>query len=220
MPDPKVYILSGLGADERVFQLLDFSGFEVVYVQWITPRPKESIQAYAARLLQQIDADKPPILIGLSFGGMMAIEIAKLIPTKKIVLISSAKTKHEIPFYLRQLGRIHLDYIVPAPVLKQSNAVVNWFFGVHSDFEKKLLRQILNDMEPIFLKWAIHQVLNWQNESVPHQLVHIHGTSDRLLPCRYVKADQLVNGGGHFMVLSHSGIVSQYIKAAIAEPVK
>ncbi|MES2478286.1 MAG: alpha/beta hydrolase [Bacteroidota bacterium] len=219
MSNPKVYMLSGLGADERVFQLLDFTGFEVVYVQWITPHPNESIQAYAARLLQQIDADHP-ILIGLSFGGMMAIEIAKLIPTQKIILISSAKTRHEIPFYLKQLGKAHLDNIVPAPVLKQSNAVVNWFFGVHSVFEKELLRQILNDMEPVFLKWAIHQVLNWQNELIPHNLVHIHGTSDRLLPARFVKADHLVNGGGHFMVLSHSALVSQLIKTALAASVK
>jgi pimeloyl-ACP methyl ester carboxylesterase len=219
MPNPKVYVLSGLGADERVFQLLDFTGFEVVYVQWITPLPNEKIEAYAARLLQQIDEDHP-ILIGLSFGGMMSIEIAKLIPTQKIILISSAKTRHEIPFYLKQIGRGHLDNIVPASILKQSNAVVNWFFGVHSAFEKALLQQILKDMEPVFLKWAIHQVLNWQNETIPQNLIHIHGTSDRLLPCRFVKADHLVSGGGHFMVLSHSALVSQLIKTALAASVK
>jgi len=32
-----VYIFSGLGADERVLQEIDLSGYQVIFVQWIPP---------------------------------------------------------------------------------------------------------------------------------------------------------------------------------------
>jgi pimeloyl-ACP methyl ester carboxylesterase len=216
---PKIFIISGLGADERVFQLLDLSDYEVVFVEWIKPLHKEKIEHYAARLLTQITSPNP-VIIGLSFGGMMAIEISKLIPTKKIILLSSAKTKQEIPFYLKILGNLGLDYIVPSCVLKQSNIIVDWFFGVKGYFEKKLLHQILKDMDSIFLKWSIHQVLHWNNLFVPPNLTHIHGTADRLLPAYFIKANELIPNAGHFMVLTFPTLISARINALLQSEIQ
>ena len=108
----KIFIFSGLGADQRVFQKLDFSGFDVTFVNWIIPFEKETIEHYAARLLDQISG-KNPILVGLSFGGIMAVEVAKQIETKKIILIASAKTKDEIPFYFQIAGKLNLQKLLP-----------------------------------------------------------------------------------------------------------
>lgn len=213
--NPKIYIISGLGADERVFQLLDLSAYEVVYIQWIQPHKKEKIEHYAARLLAQINTENP-IIIGLSFGGMMAIEISKLIPTQKIILLSSAKTKNEIPPYLKFLGHLGIDYIVPTFFLQQSNNLVNWFFGVRGPFETTLLKQILKDMNPIFFKWAIHQVLHWRNTFIPPGLIHIHGTADRLLPVQFVKADEQIPHGGHFMVLTYATLISARLNTLLS----
>ena len=94
----ELYIFSGLGADERVFQRLDFSGFSPTFIKWIVPQDKETIENYATRLLDQITTTNPT-LIGLSFGGLIAVEVAKQIDTEKVILIASAKTKKEIPFY-------------------------------------------------------------------------------------------------------------------------
>src|SRR5688572_20594857 len=96
----EVYLLSGLGADKRVFDWLDFSGNNVTHVIWLEPVSNESLEQYARRLLNQITATQP-VLVGVSFGGIMAIEIAKLIETKKIVLISSARTRSDLPFYYK-----------------------------------------------------------------------------------------------------------------------
>lgn len=79
----RIYILNGLGADERVFQLLDFSDFSPIFIQWIIPEQNESIENYASRLLQQIDTPNP-LILGLSFGGMMATEISKLIDVENL----------------------------------------------------------------------------------------------------------------------------------------
>ena len=90
----EIYIFSGLGADERVFQKLDFSDFKTTFVKWIIPQDKETIENYSTRLLAQITT-KNPTLIGLSFGGIIAVEVAKQIDTEKVILIASAKTKIE-----------------------------------------------------------------------------------------------------------------------------
>lgn len=101
----ELYIFSGLGADEKVFQKLYFSDFSPTFIKWIAPQEEETIENYATRLLDQIRTTKP-ILIGLSFGGMIAVEVAKQIDTEKVILIASAKTQNEIPFYFRFAGQL------------------------------------------------------------------------------------------------------------------
>lgn len=196
-----IYIISGLGADERVFQRIDFQEYSPVFIQWITPKEKESISAYAQRLREQIH-DSKPILMGLSFGGMMAIEISKQIETEKIILFSSAKTRFELPFYFRWIGFLKLHKLVPTRILKWPNAFSNWIFGASSGFEKGILKIILTETEPNYLKWSVNTILTWKNEFIPTNVTHIHGTNDHILPIRFVKSDIQIKDGGHFMLLN------------------
>ncbi len=172
-------------------------------MKWIAPRDRETIEQYATRLLDQIKTEKP-ILIGLSFGGMMAVEVAKQIDAKKVILIASAKTRKEIPFYYRFAGQLGLHKLLPTKLLKRSNFITDWFFGVSSTVDKNLLQQILTDTDPAFLTWAIDKIVRWNNQTLPKNVFHIHGTSDRILPVRFVKCDVTVRGGGHLMTLNKS----------------
>ncbi len=180
-----IYLFSGLGADERVFQKLYFSKYQVTFVKWVEPIKNEPIEAYAKRISFQIKHPNP-ILIGLSFGGMIAVEVAKVISTEKVILIASAKNRKEIPFYFRLLGRMRIDSLIPASILKKSNFLSNWFFGIESNTDKLLLKQILLDTNPIFLKWAIAKIIRWKNEVAIKNIIHVHGTADRLLPIYFV----------------------------------
>ena len=102
-----VYIFSGLGADERIFQRLDLSGFSTIFIKWEVPFKNETIENYASRLIRQITEPRP-ILLGLSFGGLISVEIAKQIETEKVILIASAQTREEIPLYYRLAGKLKL----------------------------------------------------------------------------------------------------------------
>jgi hypothetical protein len=42
----RIYIFSGLGADERVFQRLDLHDFSIVYIKWIVPQDKDVLDPY------------------------------------------------------------------------------------------------------------------------------------------------------------------------------
>ncbi|HLW32144.1 MAG TPA: alpha/beta hydrolase [Aequorivita sp.] len=207
----ELYIFSGLGADERVFQRLDFSGFSRTYIKWIVPQDTETIENYATRLLDQITTSKP-ILIGLSFGGLIAVEVAKQIDTEKVILISSAKTKYEIPFYYRLAGQLGLQKLLPTRLLKNSNFITNWFFGTSSSFDKKLLKQILIDTDPTFLKWAIDKVARWTNQTPTNNLFHIHGSGDRILPMSFIKSDAAVRSGGHLIALNKADELNKIIR--------
>jgi pimeloyl-ACP methyl ester carboxylesterase len=206
-----IYIFSGLGADERVFKDLDFSGFDVTFIRWTIPKDNVTIENYAKRLIEQI-LTKRPTLVGLSFGGIIATEVAKLIETDKIILIASAKTRQEIPFYYRFAGQLKLHKLLPTRLLKQPNFLSNWFFGTENEADRKMLADILHDTDPTFLKWAIDKIVNWTNQVRHKNVQHIHGTADRILPFRFVECDLTVFGGGHFMTVNKADELTQKLR--------
>ena len=205
--------------DERVFQRLDFSDFSTIFIKWIVPLNNETIENYANRLLEQITTTKPT-LIGLSFGGMMAVEVAKLIETEKVILIASAKTKQEIPFYYRFAGQLGLHKLLPTRLLKSSNFITNWLFGTSSTFDKQLLKQILTDSDPTFLKWAIDKVVKWSNITQTKNIYHIHGTSDKILPITFVKSNLEIKNGGHLITLNKIDELNNILRQELTESKK
>jgi pimeloyl-ACP methyl ester carboxylesterase len=207
----ELYLFSGLGADRRIFQRLDLSGYPVHYIEWIIPLEGEPIEHYASRLLNQITTPKPT-LIGLSFGGIMAIEVAKLIETEKVILISSIKSGNEVPFYYRWMAYAGMHKHIPSGFFKNTNFVTNWLFGTVTPFDQQLLKEILSDTNPVFFKWALNQIVQWKNQTLPKNLVHIHGTGDRILPVRFSGYDILVENGGHFMTLNKSEEINRILK--------
>lgn len=119
----KVYGIGGLGVDERVFAELNLD-FELTPLKWIEPKSKEPIQQYAARFAEQIDQRHPFAIVGISFGGLMAIELNKILNVEKIVLISSATSKSDIPRVFRFFGKSGLLSLIPNFLMKPP-----FFFG-------------------------------------------------------------------------------------------
>lgn len=206
----KIYIFSGLGVDKRVFYNIDFSGLNVEFVDWIDPLKNESIENYAKRI--SINFEENATLIGLSFGGMLAVEVSKIILVKKVILIASAKNKNELPEWFLLVGKLRLNQIVPVFLLKITNFVTHWLFGVVSKSDKKLLNEIIKDTNPAFLKWAIDKIVNWKNQNVPQNCIHIHGSNDRVLPLKHLKADYQIKNGGHFMTVNKAKEIEDIIK--------
>ena len=200
---PTIYIISGLGADKRMFQNFSFEGYNVIHIDWDLPLENETLQNYALRISENIK-DENAILIGLSFGGILSVEISKIKKFKKVFLLSSAKTKFEIPFYYRFLGKLNLLRIIPSSILKRVNSLTYLVFGAKTNFEKNLLKDIIKNTDKHFLKWALHQIMNWKNENYSENIVHIQGDSDLILPHVFVKYDYLIKGGTHFMTLNQS----------------
>ncbi|MGS4345512.1 alpha/beta fold hydrolase [Myroides odoratus] len=199
----KIYVLSGLGVDHRVFDSFEFNNSEVHFVSWIIPFKKETLSSYAKRIAEQIEEENP-VIVGLSFGGMVAVEIAKIRQVSKVILLASAKGRQELPKSYLFIGKCKFHHGVPSSFLTYCNFLTYWFFGVSTLEDKKLLKTILADTNPDFLAWAIDAILNWNNKEIPANVIHIHGSKDRLLPSKNCSYDYLIEGAGHFMTVSHA----------------
>jgi pimeloyl-ACP methyl ester carboxylesterase len=198
-----VYFISGLGADKRVFQFLNLKEIDCRFIKWNEPEKKEGLASYCGKLIKQIDITSDVVLVGVSFGGIIAQEISKIIPCKKIIIISSIKSKNEFSWQLKLARKLQLHSIVPLWLLTLSNKITaDYYFGIETKEESKLLHEIIKDTDPKFLVWAIHQIMNWQSEKYPNNLIHIHGTSDRIFPIKNIQTSLEIPNGGHFMIVN------------------
>jgi pimeloyl-ACP methyl ester carboxylesterase len=211
----KVYFIPGLGADKRAFSFLDVSFCNPVFINWIEPLHHERLEAYAMRLVEQIKEENATI-VGLSFGGMLATEMAKRNPNFKVILLSSNKVYTEFPKFLRLGKYLPIYKWVPNKIITTSGVFFSKFLGSIGSEQKKIQLQIIKDTNPSFTKWAISAIMHWQNITIPKNLIHIHGTADKLLPYNLVKADYTIKGGEHLMVMDKAKEVSVILKSIIA----
>jgi len=208
----ELFLLSGLGTDKRIFDFLDLTGYNVHHVVWTKPGDKQSLADYAKMILPQITKQKP-ILVGVSFGGMIALEIAKLIEVEKIILISSAKTSSAIPPYFKVMSMLKLQRLMPSSAIKRPNEILFWLFGIDREEHRNLLTSIMEATDEKFFSWAIETIPHWQHNAVIDRVVQIHGTKDRILS--FQTADFTIKGGGHFMIVSRAKEISDIIKNVI-----
>lgn len=207
-----IYIFSGLGADKRAFKYLRFpKDVNVVHVDWILPLENETIQSYSKRISADIDTSKPFILIGLSFGGMMAIELSKFLKPVKIILISSVAKHIEMPFYFKIIGKLGLNKLIPKGMKTKSNFIFNWLFSIQNEKEKQMLDEILEASQPDFTHWALNEILNWKMEGLTENVIRIHGDKDRIFPVVNFNPDYLILDGGHLMVVNKAAEISDII---------
>lgn len=204
-----VYFLSGLGADKRAFSRITIPPeFKVHHIEWIKPLKEESLKDYAKRLAVVIDDSKPFALVGLSFGGMMAVEIAQFFHPVKTILISSVATSSQLPPYQKLARYFKLYKLLPYQLIKKPSLINYWIFGVKEKQEKEMLAQILNDTDLEFLKWAIGRIVSWKNKVKPENLFHIHGSADKIFPIIFVKPDVIIKNGGHLMIHKKAAEIS------------
>lgn len=215
-----VYCISGLGADERIFCRLQVPDTTFHYVQWVQPLTNESISDYASRLCGQIRHDQP-VLVGVSFGGMMAIEMAKMLSVDKVVLISSIKSFKELPLWMQVCGKYKFDKMLPSKPLhsirplKMLRPFQNYFLGTESEEEKTIANHFRDTVDPLYLRWSINQVLNWRNDWQPQNFYHLHGEKDHIFPLKKVRPTHVVHNAGHFMIMNKCEEINQILQSIL-----
>jgi pimeloyl-ACP methyl ester carboxylesterase len=205
-----IYCFSGLGADERLFSKLLLQPFQLKHIKWLPFEPGETLPQYAARLSQQIK-DEQPILMGVSFGGMLAIEAAKLFKNPYTIIISSAQSAIQLPLYYQWAHKIHLTKALPATAFTKPNALMCYLFGAETEEDKNLLNTYLKNADPAYIKWALQAIMNWRNNELPQRLIHIHGTNDKIIPLPNT-VDYKIERGGHLMIYNRAEQISSILQ--------
>ncbi len=204
-----IYCIGGLGADERVFQFIDFQ-CEAKFIKWIEPANGEALENYANRLKSQIDVTKEFAILGVSFGGLVAIELSKLLKPQLLILISSVESHRQLPKALVAIGRIGFLKIIPRALIKPPKFLLHFLFGAK---DRELLSEIIDDTDPSFIKWALHQMLIWENELIEVNLLRIHGTNDKLIPLK--GEAHMIKKGGHFMIVDNAIEIAKLINPIV-----
>ncbi len=216
----KVYFISGLAADRRVFKHIKLpAGFETVHLDWISPVKGEPLEYYAERLAEKIETKEKFALVGLSMGGMIASEIAKKHKPAFTILISSVSTFKQFPSRFKILYITRLHKILPVSFLK-STSIVKRLFSSEDAQDKKVLRQVIKDSDAKFIRWALNAIFKWKNEDIPDQLWHIHGTHDSVLPIRNTKPTHIIQKGGHLMVMSRAKELNHILEKLLLEGIE
>ncbi|MFZ4752530.1 MAG: alpha/beta hydrolase [Chitinophagaceae bacterium] len=205
-----VYFISGLGADFHAFDRIEIPSFCVKHdLPWLEPLPSEALNNYAKRMAEGIDLSRPFVLVGLSFGGIVAIEIHQQFPALQVILISSISNRNELPWYFRFAGSVGLHQSPILPLIKKWDKAMYWFFGTRSARLKGYLKERMDQTTLTYLKWSLNAIVHWKQAEKPNGVIHLHGSKDKLFPIQYCCPDYIVQGGSHFMVVTHAREISR-----------
>jgi len=208
-----IYFIPGLGASSKIFEFIKLpeAKFECHYLEWLIPlSDEESLENYAKRMANLI-SEENVILIGVSFGGIMVQEMSKFISAKKIIIISSIKNTNEFPKRLKFLQKTKAYTLFPLKLLNNLEEFSAYAFG---DFAKKridLYKKYLSVRDTNYLNWALYNVLNWKPNKVTENLIHIHGTQDKIFPIKAIKNCITVKNGTHAMIIYKAKTISKII---------
>lgn len=212
-----IYLVPGLANDKRIFKNLieHLKDYKIVVLEHIPHESSnESIKDYAMRLIQHQEYfDVESIIVGMSLGGLIAIEMAKIIHFKKVFLISTIKHKWELPPLIRLASVFNIQ--IPAFLIKKSIKSVAILLGVTSRSEADYMSKMINDSNENHIIWAQKAASDWDNILIPDNYIHIHGTKDEIFPISCVKPSHVIKGGTHYMIMDRAEEIANIMKSEI-----
>jgi pimeloyl-ACP methyl ester carboxylesterase len=218
----RLILFPGLGADPRMFrQQKRAFGDDLQCPDWLSPHADEPFDGYTRRWAKQLhpdpDDDRPLFLGGVSFGGMVAMQMARHLTTTAVILIGSCRSSAAKPprwQTARRLGdmiprRLFGRRALAAAALWVS--VLDRLDGPH----RSLMMKMAADSDPEHIRWSGHACADWdfdsgQDPGFPpvHQ---IHGRLDAIIPLYPGDPDTVIPDGRHLIHFSHRHTVNRYI---------
>ncbi len=199
-----VYFMPGLAASPTIFENIKLpeDQFEMHFLEWFLPHEKESIESYALRMTEKIQHENP-VLVGVSFGGVLVQEMAKQKKVRKVIIISSVKSNTEFPPRFKVAKATKAYKLIPTQLLADIEKLVKYAFGDNIVAKRlKLYEKYLSVRDKHYLDWAIETILCWKQKEVNEAVIHIHGDEDEVFPIKNIEKCIVVKGGTHIMIVN------------------
>ena len=197
-----VYFMPGLAANSSIFKNISLppEQFEQHLLDWFVPEKGMALNQYARQLCEKV-VHEDPVLVGVSFGGIIVQEMARCIPVRKVIIISSVKKKDELPRRLIFAKYTKLHKLLPTGLVNNLELLSKYAFGETVTKRLELYEQYLSVKDKYYLDWSIDQIVNWQQTEYPPNLVHIHGEKDAVFPIQHIEDCIVVKNGTHTMII-------------------
>jgi pimeloyl-ACP methyl ester carboxylesterase len=213
-----VYFMPGLAASPSIFERIDLdeSIFEMCLLEWEIPLDKESLSDYALRMTKNIKHQNP-VLIGVSFGGILVQEMARHINARKVIIISSVRSNLEFPRRMK-IGKSTKAYkLIPMQILLNVEKLAKFSFGEKINKRIQLYEKFLSVRDLRYLQWAVESVILWDRSEIDEKVIHIHGDKDDVFPIKYINSCIVVKGGTHIMILNKYKWLNENLPSIILE---
>jgi pimeloyl-ACP methyl ester carboxylesterase len=213
-----VYCMPGLAASTDIFERIELPAdvFEMILLEWKIPLKDETLAAYAQRMVLEIKHDHP-VLVGVSFGGILVQEMATFCNARKVIILSSVKTNLEFPRRMKIAKAIKLYKILPTSVVSHFETLAKISLGDKINQRLKLYEKYLSIRDKSYLDWALKSVLLWDREVADASVVHIHGDKDEVFPIKNITNAIVVKGGTHILVLNKYKWLNENLPKLILE---
>tara|TARA_X000001036_G_scaffold87777_1_gene79829 strand:- start:671 stop:1345 length:675 start_codon:yes stop_codon:yes gene_type:complete len=202
-----IYLMPGMAASPKIFELIKFpSNYKIIYLTWIKPNLNETLKSYAKRMSILIN-DVNPVLIGVSFGGILVQEISKHIKVKKLIIISSVKSKVELSLSMKFAKKTGIHHLLPLNWIDDLEKLLLFVFGPSIKARVDTYKKYLSERDPDYLKWSINQIVNWKQIKYDKNIFHIHGEKDKVFPLNYLERNKnfiTIKNGTHATILRDS----------------
>ncbi|MDX2245507.1 MAG: alpha/beta hydrolase [Bacteroidia bacterium] len=205
-----LYAIPGLGTDERIFSRLNLP-FPIHFLKWPEPIPHESLRDYSLRMAEQISDKEPVVILGVSFGGIIAQEISLFRPVAKILLISGILSPEELPLHFSIMRILPLYRLSRGKWRIYTLSYWSRLFGIYDKEEQALLKAIFQTFSDNYRMWAIRQLVGWKGVKTPVEIARLHGNRDRVFPIRKTKNPDILKNGNHFMIYQEAALISEWV---------
>ena len=213
----KLYVISGLGADFKVLEKLQFpENIEVVFLDWLIPDKNETFQHYVEKMANNINDSEPFYLLGYSFGGIMVQEINKIKQAQKIVILGSIKSDKEKSRFIKAGEVTKIPKILPESIFNETTT--RWYSNVRKLIDKKnpSVLKYFRVRNPYYLKWSIEKISEWKSDENP-EVIQILGDRDIVFPIKNSKPDYIIKGGTHLFPATKCKETSLLLKKIFGE---
>ena len=197
-----VFLMPGMAANPSIFDNLSLpeNQFQLHKLHWEIPLKNESLSNYALRMTKKIEHEDI-VLLGVSFGGILVQEMSKHITLRKLFIVSSVKTKHELPTRFKVLKATKAYKLLPTQLASNLDLLAKFSFGNTIKKRIDLYKKYLSVNNKYYLDWSIEQVINWEQDKVIPEVIHIHGEKDLVFPYQYISNCITIKNGTHIMII-------------------
>ncbi len=198
-----VYLMPGMAASPLIFEHIKLAEdqFEIHWLEWMIPTKDETLNNYANRMTGKIKHENVALL-GVSFGGILVQEMSKHIKLRKLIIVSSVKTKHELPKRMKLIRKTKSYKLIPTRLFGNVEILTKYIFGEKATKRLALYEKYLSVNDKQYLDWAIKQMICWNQEAYIPGIIHIHGEKDAVFPMHNISDCVTIKGGTHIMIIN------------------